>query len=165
MRGEKLRTENRRKAGHEFFLSKFHIELKGQVFDRNQWNLWTFASLGIFSLHVPCTSMAWKSDALPYDFQMRYRSTGHLTTYDIFRYFYRFPDRMRPCDIGGCKIRLTRGGDCAIDHWQSGFWPSVFFSSIETGKSSIETATRVARSSIETAQSPLKYSLITTGDS
>jgi hypothetical protein len=107
VRGEKLRTENRRKAGHEFFLSKFHIELKGQVFDRNQWNLWTFASLGIFSLHVPCTSMAWKSVALPYDFQMRYRSTGHLTTYDIFRYFYRFPDRMRPCDIGGRKMGLS----------------------------------------------------------
>ena len=107
MRGEKLRTENRRKAGHEFFLSKFHIELKGQVFDRNQWNLWTFASLGIFSLHVPCTSMAWKSVALPYDFQMRYRSTGHLTTYDIFRYFYRFSDRMRPCDIGGRSMGLS----------------------------------------------------------
>ena len=101
------KLQDRRKATTIFFLSKSHIQLKGQVFDRNQWNLWTFASLGILSLHVPCTSMACKSVALPYDFQMRYRSTGHLTTYDIFRYFYRFPDRMRPCDIGGRKKRLS----------------------------------------------------------
>jgi hypothetical protein len=96
-----------RKATTKFFLSKSHIQLKGQVFDRNQWNLWTFASLGILSLHVPCSSMALKSVALPYDSKMRYRSTGHLTTYDIFRYFYRFSDRMRPCDIGGRRMGLN----------------------------------------------------------
>ena len=86
--GRKVANWKSAEGRPRIFLSKFHIELKGQVFDTNQWNLWTFASLGIFSLHVPCTSMAWKSVALPYDFQMRYRSTGHLTTYDIFRYFY-----------------------------------------------------------------------------
>ena len=70
VRGEKFETENRRNAGQEFFLSNFHIQLKGQVFDRNQWNFWSFASLGILSLHVPSSSMAWKSVALPYDCKM-----------------------------------------------------------------------------------------------
>jgi hypothetical protein len=71
--------------------------------------LWSFASLGILSLHVPCSSMAWKSVALPYDCKMRYRNTGHLTTYDVFWHFYRFSDRMLPFDIVGRKkgLRLS----------------------------------------------------------
>jgi hypothetical protein len=70
--------------------------------------LWSFASLGILSLHVPCSSMAWKSVALPYDCKMRYRITGHLTTYDVFWHFYRFSDRMLPFDIVGRRMGLRR---------------------------------------------------------